>query len=172
MPPPTRLRDLIPAPPPRALLRDLVATELAPALLWRADHIDAEQLVTGGTEQVHLLAHAIDGDRWPYTIVTTLDGGRWFQVIGAVDACVFEIGDHTDVCMVARRTATTGTQIELPAGCRYWVAAANPLSCSLRMLLRILECGICSGMNSRTGSNSVLSTTTAMAVPSPLLTFS
>lgn len=123
---PPRLRDLLPAPTSGVRLRNLVATELEPALLWKAEHTDTDQLVTGGTEQVRLLTHAIDGDMWPYTIVSTLDGSRWFQVLGTVNACIFEIGDHTEVSMVARRTAPKGAQIPLPAGCQYWVTAARP----------------------------------------------
>lgn len=124
-PPVPRLRDLLPAAPPQARLRDLVAAELEPALLWRAEHTDSEQLVTGGTEQVRLLTQAIDGSLWPYTIVTTLDGGRWFQVLGTAQACVFEVGDLSEVFMVARRGVPPDAPIPLPVACRYWIPAAR-----------------------------------------------
>ncbi len=125
-PPPTRLRDLLPAAPPQARLRDLVAQEVKHALLWRANHLDSELPVSGGAEQVRQLTQAIDGDEWPFTIVTTLDGGRWFQVLGTAQACVFEVGDFRSSYMVAARSGPDTPRVPLPRWCQHWVPSAAP----------------------------------------------
>lgn len=125
-PAPARLRDLLPTPPPTSRLKHLVATEPEQSLFWRANHTDETLPVTGGAAQVRMLTGAIDGDSWPFTVVTTVKGERWFQVLGTADSCILELGDLTTVTMVARRTDTPRTLVQLPPGCQYWVTSAAP----------------------------------------------
>ncbi|MBC9926955.1 MULTISPECIES: hypothetical protein [unclassified Leucobacter] len=69
--------------------------------------------------------HSIDGDYWPWTVISAGMTGVWFQVLGTTAACVLELGLPGRTRMVARTGATQSRMIMLPEQCQYWTRSCR-----------------------------------------------
>lgn len=108
--------------PDTALLRLPGSDE---AWLWRANHSDGDEPITGGLAQTRELVHSIDGDHWPWTVISAGSTGVWFQVLGTPDVCVLELGMPGRTRMVARSGAPQSRLRALPEACQYWTRSCR-----------------------------------------------
>lgn len=79
--------------------------------------------MVGGWRQVRLLVGALDGNGWPWATIERVDTDRWFQTLGAADACVLELGSFGATAPVYSSESLAFGWAELPAECAYWFPA-------------------------------------------------
>lgn len=76
-----------------------------------------------------MVVGAVDGDRWPYTIVETRRDdvtARFFQVLGGLQGCYVEVGGNGLPWRAVVRISSAAREgwVELPKDCGYWIPKA------------------------------------------------
>ncbi|MDP3951160.1 hypothetical protein [Microbacterium sp.] len=92
-----------------------------PRLVWQSNGTGGRRPVEGGWLAVPPLVSALDGDRWPWTIIESLASERVFQVLGTANEMILEVARPGEPFRMVARTGDSGSPRRMPRPCRFWI---------------------------------------------------